>query len=166
MSGGIREVRIVGVDIGGSFTDLVLLDLKSGAVSIEKVSSTPSDPSQGLITGLEALNVPFEDLALVLPGTTVATNAILERKGGTCGLIATKGFRDVLELRRRDRPHLYGLTGSYEPLIPRDRRLEVDERISAQGEVLVPLIEDEGVSAGERLVAAGVEGIVVAFLNS
>ncbi len=166
MTGGKREVRIVGVDIGGTFTDLVLLDQKSGAVSIEKVSSTPSDPSQGLITGLEVLNVPFEDLDLVIHGTTVATNAILERKGGTCGLIATKGFRDVLELRRRDRPHLYGLTGSYEPLIPRDRRLEVDERISAQGDVLVPLSEDEVVSAGERLVAAGVEGIVVAFLNS
>ncbi|MCZ6633747.1 MAG: hypothetical protein O7G87_10095 [bacterium] len=139
---------IVGVDIGGTFTDLVLLDPSSGSLHIEKIASTPSDPSRGLIAGLDALGVSYGALELVIHGTTVATNAILERKGGVCGLIATRGFRDVLELRRRDRPHLYGLTGTYEPLIPRDRRLEVSERISAEGEVLCSLNEEEVVAAG------------------
>ena len=107
-------------------------------LQIGKASTTPREPSIGLIAGLDALEVSYPDLELVIHGTTVATNAILERKGVRCGLIATRGFRDILELRRRDRPHLYGLTGSYEPLVPRDRRKEVSERVSAEGEILGP----------------------------
>ncbi len=91
---------------------------------------------------------------------------MLERRGSRCGLITTRGFRDVLELRRRDRPHAYGLTGTYEPLIPRHLRLEVDERITAEGEVLKPLSEPEVLEAVSRLVDEGVEALVVSFLNS
>ena len=158
--------KLVGVDIGGTFTDVVVLDLDSPALEIGKVASTPDDPSRALPAGLDGLGISYADIELVVHGTTVATNAILERKGGRCGLIATRGFRDILELRRRDRPHLYGLTGSYEPLIPRYHRLEVAERISAEGDVLTPLDEDELIEAAEQLASDGVEAIVLSFLNS
>jgi N-methylhydantoinase A len=158
--------KLVGVDIGGTFTDIVVLDENQRCLQIGKASTTPREPSIGLINGLDALEVSYPDIELVIHGTTVATNAILERKGVRCGLIATRGFRDILELRRRDRPHLYGLTGSYEPLVPRDRRNEVSERISAEGEILVPLAEEEVIAAAEELVADGVEAIVISFLNA
>ena len=158
--------KLIGVDIGGTFTDVVVLDLEHPSIEIGKVASTPDDPSRALPAGLDALGVSSSDVELVVHGTTVATNAILERKGGCCGLIATRGFRDILELRRRDRPHLYGLTGSYEPLIPRYHRLEVTERMSAQGEVLTALDEDGLIEAAERLAGEGVEAIVLSFLNS
>ena len=158
--------KLVGVDIGGTFTDIVVLDENQKRLQIGKASTTPREPSIGLITGLDALEVSYPDIELVIHGTTVATNAILERKGVRCGLIATRGFRDILELRRRDRPHLYGLTGSYEPLIPRDRRKEVSERTSAEGEILTPLSEEELIAAAEELVADGVEAIVISFLNA
>ncbi len=158
--------KLVGVDIGGTFTDIVVLDENLRELQIGKVSSTPDDPSVGLIVGLGTLEVSYADIELVIHGTTVATNALLERKGVRCGLIATRGFRDILELRRRDRPHLYGLSGSYEPLIPRDQRKEVSERISAEGEILVPLAEAEVIAAAEALVADGVEAIVISFLNA
>ena len=158
--------KLVGVDIGGTFTDVVVLDLDSPSLEIGKVASTPDDPSRALPAGLDGLGISYAEIELVVHGTTVATNAILERKGGRCGLIATRGFRDILELRRRDRPHLYGLTGSYEPLIPRYHRLEVSERISAEGDVLTPLDEDELIEAAEQLAAERVEAIVLSFLNS
>ncbi len=158
--------RLVGVDIGGTFTDILILDDSGPSLVVRKVPTTPGDPSQGLIEGIEALCAANSGIELVIHGTTVATNAVLERKGGRCGLIATGGFRDILELRRRDRPHLYGLTGTYEPLIPRDRRLEVTERISAEGEVLVPLDEDAVIACAEKLTAKDVESIVISFMNS
>lgn len=156
---------IAGIDIGGTFTDLVLVDLPTGQVRVEKVSTTPSDPSIGLIRTLERAHAG-SDIELIVHGTTVATNAILERKGARCGLLATQGFRDVLELRRRDRPHAYGLTGTYEPLVPRDLRLEIPERISAEGGVLKKIDEEEVGRAAEQLLHAGVEVIIIAFLNS
>ena len=158
--------RIVGVDIGGTFTDILILDDAGPSLIVGKIPTTSQDPSQGLIEGLDALGAADGETDLVIHGTTVATNAVLERKGGLCGLIATEGFRDILELRRRDRPHLYGLTGTYEPLIPRDRRLEVTERISAEGDVLVPLDEDAVISCAAELAAENVEAIVISFMNS
>ena len=156
---------LVGVDIGGTFTDVLTFDERGGRLRIAKVPTT-ADQSRGLIDALESLATPWADIGLVTHGTTVATNAILERKGSRCGLIATRGFRDVLELRRRDRPHLYGLTGSFEPLIPRDLRLEASERIGADGTVIAPLSEDDVLAAAEWLVEQDVEAIVIAFLNS
>lgn len=156
--------QLVGVDIGGTFTDFVLVDTDRSEIRVHKVSSTPADPTRGLVDGL--LEMEPAAIDAVIHGTTVATNAILERKGARCGLIATRGFRDILELRRRDRPHAYGLTGSFEPLVPRDRRLEVDERIAADGQVLRPLSVEGLLAAGAALVADDVEGIVIAFMNS
>jgi N-methylhydantoinase A len=157
---------LVGVDIGGTFTDVVVLDEARGELQIGKVATTPDDQSSGFIAALDGLHVSFPHIDLVTHGTTVATNAVLERDGGRCGLIATRGFRDILELRRRDRPHMYGLTGSYEPLVPRERRLEVTERIAAEGAVLTPLCEEEVLEAGKLLVAQWVEAIVVSFMNA
>ena len=157
---------LVGVDIGGTFTDVVVLDETRGNLQIGKVSTTPDDQSTGFITALDGLRVSYPDIDLVTHGTTVATNAVLERDGGRCGLIATRGFRDILELRRRDRPHMYGLTGSFEPLIPRDRRLEVTERIAAEGTVLTPLCEEEVLESGKLLLAQWAEAIVISFMNS
>ena len=129
-------MHVVGIDVGGTFTDLVLLDETSGTVRLAKVASTPADQAMGLLRGLEVLGVPLEELQVIIHGTTVATNAVLERRGAVCGLITTQGFRDVIELRRRDRPDTYGLKGAFEPLIPRHLRLEVAERSDYQGTVL------------------------------
>lgn len=158
--------RVIGVDIGGTFTDILVLDDSTPSLSLRKVPTTPGDPSQGLINGLDALGRAGRGIELVIHGTTVATNAVLERKGGRCGLIATRGFRDILELRRRDRPHLYGLAGTYEPLVPRDRRLEVAERVSAEGEVLVPLDEDAVMACAKKLTTERVDAIVISFMNA
>jgi N-methylhydantoinase A len=160
------DAKLVGVDIGGTFTDVVVLDEGRRELQIGKVATTPDDQSTGFIAALDGLRVSYPAIDLVTHGTTVATNAVLERDGGRCGLIATRGFRDILELRRRDRPHMYGLTGSFEPLIPRDRRLEVTERIAAEGTVLTPLNEAEVLEAGRLLLAQWVEAIVVSFMNS
>ena len=161
-----RAGILVGVDIGGTFTDVLTFDETRRRLQVAKVPTTTADQSLGLIAALDALAAPWSKIALVTHGTTVATNAILERAGSRCGLIATRGFRDVLELRRRDRPHLYGLTGSFEPLVPRELRLEATERIGADGTVIAPLAEREVIAAAESLVEQGVEAIVVAFLNS
>lgn len=157
---------LVGVDIGGTFTDVVTLDSNQSELKVVKVSTTADDQARGLITALDRLNAPYPDITLVTHGTTVATNALLERKGSRCGLIATRGFRDILELRRRDRPHLYGLTGSYKPLIARNLRCEVTERVSARGTIVTPLVEAELIAVGDKLSHEGVEAIVISFMNS
>jgi len=162
----------VGVDTGGTFTDLVFR-FSSGRVQIAKVPSTPSDPGQAVLEGIvqkaREWNIPLENVRRVVHGTTVATNAIIERKGSHIGLITTEGFRDVLEIGRQMRQEMYNLrikpvTPAF--LVPRARRLEVPERLSAKGEVLVPLDERAVVQAAERLVAEGVQAIAVCFLFS
>lgn len=157
---------IVGIDVGGTFTDLVLLDETNGTVSTAKVPSTPADQSQGLLQGLATLEVPLEALQIIVHGTTVATNAVLERRGAVCGLLTTAGFRDVLELRRRDRPDTYGLKGQFEPLIPRHVRLEIAERTDYQGNILQAVDPQEVQRQAQALLAEGVEAVVVSFLHA
>jgi N-methylhydantoinase A len=160
----------VGADIGGTFTDLVLID-QGGAVIRKKVPSTTGNYAQGIIS---ALNGALEEgaytpakVAQIVHGTTVATNAILEQDGAVCGLVATKGFRDILELRRLRMPQLYRLDWNKPPVLARrDHRLEVNERIAANGEILIPLDPDEVAAVGEALAAQGVEAISIAFMNS
>jgi N-methylhydantoinase A len=159
-------MHIVGIDVGGTFTDLVWLDEGSGAVSTVKVPSTPADQSVGLLHGLEALGVPLDSLQIIVHGTTVATNAVLERQGAVCGLLTTAGFRDLLELRRRDRPDTYGLKGQFEPLIPRHRRLEVTERSDYQGHILHPINDQEVEAKARELLAKGAEAVVVSYLHA
>ena len=157
---------ILGVDVGGTFTDVVLLDPAHETVRVAKVSTTPDDQSRGFMTGIAAAEADPSEVDAVVHGTTTGTNAILERKGARCGLITTRGFRDALELGRRTRPSAWGLTGTFEPLIPRELRLEVTERVDAAGEVIAPLDEDEVREAIGQLLAAGCEALVIHFLHS
>src|SRR5262252_5041884 len=157
---------VLGVDVGGTFTDLVLLDEATGVVRTAKVPTTPRNQAEGVLASLAGASVAPGEISVLVHGTTTATNALIERKGARTGLITTRGFRDVLELGRRTRPTPYGLKGSFEPLIPRDLRLEVDERVDAEGEVVVPLAEDQVERAVERLRALGVEALVIHFVHS
>ena len=157
---------IVGIDVGGTFTDLFVLDEDSSNCSVVKVASTPDDQSKGVLDGIGAFEHELSGAFGVVHGTTVATNALLERSGARTGLITTRGFKDVLEMRRRDRPHTWGLWGSYRPVIERDMRLEVDERVLADGTVLEPVDLAQVESAARALLARGAEGICIFFINS
>lgn len=157
---------VLGVDVGGTFTDCVVLDLNTGIFNVAKVPTTPADQSKGFLGGIKALDLDLAHCHSVVHGTTAATNAVLERKGARCGLITTRGFRDILEMARRTRPQLYGLTGTFESIIPRDLRYEVTERIDARGRVVTPLAEEEVVAATRELIKAGVEAIVIHFLHA
>ena len=115
------STALAGVDVGGTFTDVFVLDERAGTATVAKVPSTPQNQAEGFLTGLEAGTGSLDRLATVVHGTTVGTNALLERKGAATGIITTAGFRDVLEMRRRDRPRTWGLWGTFEPVVPRDR---------------------------------------------
>src|SRR5258706_2176972 len=134
---------IAGIDVGGTFTDLIALEAGSGEVRLAKVPTTPQNQAFGVLAALEEAKLRLADLVLFIHGTTVTTNALLERKLARSGLITTRGFRDVLELGRRTRPNAYGLIGHFEPIIPRELRFEVTERMSAEGTVIRPFDEGE-----------------------
>ena len=154
----------VGVDTGGTFTDLVLL--QEGEIRVHKVLYTPDDPSQAILQGLSDLGVR-ENLSTLVHGSTVATNAVLEHKGVRTGLITTAGFRDVLEIGRQTRPKLYDLKVQKEPpLVPRSLRLEVVERLNERGEVINPLDEASLKAAIEHMQKENVEAIAICLLFS
>ena len=157
---------IVGVDVGGTFTDLVYLEPGGGDVRIAKVPTTPDNQAEGFMAALADAGAELAKVANISHGTTTTTNALLERKLSCCGLITTKGFRDVLELGRRTRPQPYGMIGRFTPLVPRELRLEVAERMDAEGNVLTPLDEDSLRTAVRALIEAGCESLVVHFLHS
>ena len=156
---------IVGIDVGGTFTDLFHA-ADDGALKVVKVPSTPDDPSVGVLDALTAAGLEGASLGALLHGTTIATNALIERRGARCALITTRGFRDVLELGRRDRPSIYGLTGVQRPLIDRDQRWEVEERLDHKGAVVTPLDEDRVRELAAALSADGIDAVVVSFLHS
>ena len=156
----------VGIDVGGTFTDVFAFDGAAGRFEIAKVASTPGAQAEGFMSGIDASGAPAGSIETIVHGTTVATNAILERKGAKCGLVATRGFRDALELGRRTRPNRWGLTGSFEALVPRELRLDVTERMDAQGRVVVPLDEDELRHAVVTLRDAGCEALVIHFVHA
>ncbi|MBV7481588.1 hydantoinase/oxoprolinase family protein [Bordetella sp. BOR01] len=156
----------VGIDVGGTFTDLILVDDVAGTVKISKVPSTVDNQAYGVLEALRRTEVPLSRVSSIVHGTTTTTNAVLERKLAKVGLITTEGFRDILELGRRTRPHAYGLTGSFVPLIPRELRREVTERMDAQGRALVPLDEAAFVAVVRELAGLGVEALVIHFLHS
>ncbi len=158
--------QIVGVDVGGTFTDLVLYDSASGQVRLAKVASTPENQADGVLAALKEAGADLKKIDLIVHGTTTTTNAVLERKLCRTGLITTKGFRDVLELGRRTRPQAYGMKGVFTPVIARDLRLEVDERIDAGGKVLVALDRDQVRAAAVQLAEVGCEAIVIHFLHA
>jgi N-methylhydantoinase A len=157
---------VIGIDVGGTFTDVFVLDEESGACTVGKVPTTRHDPARGVLDGIRSVVPDIGAVATVVHGTTVGTNALIERKGAATGLITTAGFRDVLEMRRRDRPHTWGLWGTFEPVVPRDRRLEVDERTLADGSLRAPLDPAEVKAAAEYLLKAGADAVAVVFINS
>jgi N-methylhydantoinase A len=170
MSEGARAQFRLGVDVGGTFTDLVLLG-PGGQAWTRKVLSTPPDYAEGILAGVERLlpeaGTAPEAVAEVVHGTTVATNAILEHRGARTGLLTTAGFRDVLEIRRLRMPRLYDLDFERPaPLVPRRWRREVDERMNARGEIVRPLDRASAVAAIDRLVADGVEAIAICLLHA
>lgn len=156
---------LVGVDVGGTFTDVFVYDESLGTVAINKVPSTPADPSKGFIDGVFNAVDDIASVSTILHGTTVATNALLENKGAKTGLITTAGFADVLEMRRRDRPTTWGLRGSFEPVIPRNLRLEVEERTLADGQIRTAVAIDQVKARAGELLAAGCESVCLFFIN-
>ncbi|MEM7695254.1 MAG: hydantoinase/oxoprolinase family protein [Pseudomonadota bacterium] len=157
---------IVGVDVGGTFTDLIQLDSEAGGLSIAKTATTTQNQSFGVLTAMAEAKVGLQTVDLIVHGTTTTTNAVLERKLSRTGLITTAGFRDVLELGRRTRPNAYGMTGHFVPIIPRDLRVEVPERMDAAGEVVTPLDEAAVRAAAKALIAKGCEALVIHFLHA
>ncbi len=159
----------VGVDSGGTFTDVCLFDDATGQVEVWKVASTPDDPSRGIAAGVAQTveRVGAEPSAIVYfgHGTTVATNALIQQRGARTGLITTDGFRDLLEIGRQKRPDLYDLMADKPtPLVSRDLRLEVPERLRHDGSVETKLDETAVRDAVRRLRAANVESVAVCFL--
>ena len=166
-NGAASESVVAGVDVGGTFTDLILIDGRGGGrVSLAKTPTTLDNQAFGVIAALEATGFPIPDIDLLVHGTTTTTNAVLERRLARTGMITTAGFRDVIELGRRTRPQPYGMTGVFVPLIQRNLRLEVDERLEASGAVRTPLDEDGVRAAVGRLIDAGCESLVIHFLHA
>ncbi|MGF9916839.1 hydantoinase/oxoprolinase family protein [Paenibacillus ehimensis] len=162
---------MVGVDVGGTFTDVTLVDTRSGEILNHKVPSTPDDPSRAIMNGVEQIlelnGVSVSEVRYLAHGTTVATNSLIERKGALTGLLVTEGFRDLLEIGRQTRPGLYDFFKEKpEQVIPGHLRLEVDERLYADGSVRKPLDPDRLREAIERLKQEGVQAIAVCFLFS
>jgi N-methylhydantoinase A len=154
-------------DIGGTFTDVAAFDETTGEMRLGKTLTTPSRLGEGIETGVEKAGASFDAARLLLHGTTVAINTILERKGARCALMITQGFRDVYEIGRINRPEAYNLFfKKHEPLIERALRFEVRERVDAQGRVLIRLDEEQVRQAASAAVAAGVEAIAILFLHS
>ena len=170
---------VVGVDVGGTFTDLFVLDERDGSARIVKVPSTRGEEARGFMNGVVRVsegNAPTpasgsaagvaSTLATIVHGTTVGTNALLERKVARTGIITTRGFRDVLEMRRRDRPQTWGLRGSFTPVVPRDLRLEVDERVLADGSLHTAVDLAQVRAQTQALLDAGCEAVCVFFINA
>lgn len=158
---------VAGIDVGGTFTDLLLVDgRKGGRVAIAKTPTTPDNQAFGVVAALDETGFPANEIDLVVHGTTTTTNALLERRLARTGMITTRGFRDVIELGRRTRPRPYGMTGTFAPVIARNLRREVAERMDARGNVLTPLDEEEVKAAVTHLKEAGCVSLVIHFLHA
>jgi N-methylhydantoinase A len=158
---------VVGIDVGGTFTDLLLLDPSpSGGVRVVKTPSTLENQAFGVLNALDETGVDLSAVNAIIHGTTTTTNALLERRLAVTGMITTLGFRDVIEVGRRTRPQPYGMYGEFQPLIPRNLRLEIRERMDAEGQIVTPLVEDDVRDAAQKLLDAGCESVVVHFLHA
>jgi 5-oxoprolinase (ATP-hydrolysing) len=161
----------LGFDIGGTFTDFVLLDATTGGISLHKCLTTPNDPADGALEGIRticaAAGIAVAEVGELLHGTTLVTNALIEGRGARLGLLTTRGFRDVLEFGIEQRYDIYDLFLRFpDPLVPRHRRIEITERLAYDGRVLEPLDEAAVLAEGTRLVADGCSSIAVCFLHS
>src|ERR671933_2827015 len=154
-------------DIGGTFTDLAYHDARTGELGLAKASTTPDDLARGVLDTIDRARLDVVGTEFFVHGSTLVINALTERKGARTGLITTRGFRDVLEIGRANRPDIYNFYfRKLEPFVPRHLRLEVLERVSYKGEVLEPLVEEDVRQAVRRLKQEGVEAIAICFLHS
>lgn len=168
------SMRILGIDIGGTFTDIYLIDNETEAQAIHKVSTTPEDPAKGALKGAteicEMTDTRPGEIDYVLHGTTIATNAVLEHEGVTTGMITTENYRDITHIGRHQRPQNYSIQQEIpwqeKPLVERRHRKVVPERVTAEGEVETPLDETAVAESAEELKASGVDSIAIAFLFS
>ncbi len=158
--------RMIGVDVGGTFTDVFVLNEADGSASVAKVPTTRPDQSSGFLDGIGCEVDDLSEISVVVHGTTAGTNALLERKGARTGVICTEGLRDVLEMRRRDRPRTWGLRGDFEPVVDRRDRLEVPERTLADGTIRTPVDLFAVRNAAEQLQKQGCEAVAILFANA
>jgi 5-oxoprolinase (ATP-hydrolysing) len=170
-TGPARPRYRLGFDIGGTFTDFVLLDEATGGISLHKCLTTPNDPADGALEGIRSIcaaaGISVADVGEFLHGTTLVTNALIENRGARLGLLTTRGFRDILELGIEQRYDIYDLFLRFpDALVPRHRRIEITERLAYDGRVLTPLDEAAVLAEGTRLVADGCSAIAVCFLHS
>ena len=157
----------LGIDVGGTFTDLVMRDSRTGEMRSLKTPTTPPHFANGVLTAIRLTNAAPSDITDIAHGMTVATNTALEMNGAKLGVITTRGFRDVLVVGRGNRTSLYDIKAVRPPpLVPRQRVLEVDERMTGTGDVHLPLDEDQVAAACKRLIEMGVEAVAVCFLHS
>jgi 5-oxoprolinase (ATP-hydrolysing) len=161
----------IGFDIGGTFTDFILLDTERNDIRLHKALTTPHDPSVGALEGLielvQAASLDLADIGEIVHGTTLVTNALIERRGASTGLITTEGFRDILEMGTEQRYDIYDLFLKYpDPLVPRRHRLEVPERMDRDGNTVIAVDVDRLLAQVGRLVADGVEALAICFLHA
>ena len=159
----------LGVDIGGTFTDAVLMNSETGDILFSKVSTTPSEPSLGFMNAVTQVTKQIENLSVehIIHATTIATNAIIEGKVARTAFVTTRGFRDILELQRQIKPKLYDVFfDKPRPLVPRRLCYEVSERLTAEGEILVPLNEADVRNIAGQLIEEGVESVALCFIHS
>ncbi|UWR24289.1 hydantoinase/oxoprolinase family protein [Sulfitobacter sp. S190] len=158
--------NMIGVDVGGTFTDIFVLDEETGTARVAKVPTSRPDQSAGFLEGIGASVDDLSNVSVVVHGTTAGTNALLERKGARIGVITTMGLRDVLEMRRRDRPRTWGLRGNFDPVVARSLRLEVPERTLADGTIRQPVDLDAVRAQAQQLRDEGCEAVAVLFANA
>jgi N-methylhydantoinase A len=158
--------RMIGVDVGGTFTDVFVLNETEGTATVAKVPTTRPDQSGGFLDGIGREVTDLSEISVVVHGTTAGTNALLERKGAKTGVICTEGLRDVLEMRRRDRPRTWGLRGDFEPVVDRRNRLEVPERTLADGSIRTQVDLDAVRAAAKQLQADGCDAAAILFANA
>jgi len=170
MDGASVARRIIGVDVGGTFTDVVAVDETSGAISVFKTPSTPANQAEGILAGISGLHEDFASISRVVHGTTVATNTVLEGNGAKVALITTGGFRDTLEVGRCRRMMPDSMFNTKfvrpPPLVPRHLRFEVSERLNASGAVLRPLIDEEVLRIAETIAKEDVTAVAICFLHA
>src|SRR5579872_4853794 len=168
-------MKRIGVDVGGTFTDLILVDEEAGRITVDKVPSTPDDPARGVVAGIHKLcaaaGVDLSEVSNVLHGTTVATNIVLTHSGAEVGMLTTEGMRDIIHIARHKKPFNFSLQQELpwqsRPLVKRRHRLTVKERVTVpKGEVLTPLDENEVRERVRQLRDAGVEAVSVCLLHS
>ncbi|MFP4275163.1 MAG: hydantoinase/oxoprolinase N-terminal domain-containing protein, partial [Paracoccaceae bacterium] len=157
----------VAVDVGGTFTDICIMDETTGKIRIEKTSSTPDDPMRAVMDGIEVAGIDLSDVSMFSHGTTVATNALITRNLPRTAMVCTEGFRDVVEIRRANKEDLWDTYKDVaKPYIRRRDRLTVPERVDATGKMLQELNEDEARRVAKILRKRGVASVAVGFMNS